>query len=304
MTELIFHHYDNSPFSEKIRLVLGRKNLAWRSVIQPNVMPKPHLVPLTGGYRKIPVLQIGADVYCDSQVIARTLERLHPTPTIFPSGSEGISFATSFWADRLLFMAAVPVLFGKIGPAVPEAFIEDRKKLMGGGDFRAMMAAGPLFQDQLRAHAALLDAQLADGRAFLLGDTFSWADAAAYHPIWFLLGMPPTAGAFDEFACIGPWAARVRAVGHGRRSEMTPEEAVAIAKSSEPATDRRADPGDPNGLAPGARVRVVPDDYGFDPVEGELVASSIHEVALRREAAEVGTVVVHFPRAGFRVTKV
>jgi glutathione S-transferase len=303
MTRLVFHHYDNSPFSEKIRLVFGHKGLAWHSVIQPNIMPKPHLVPLTGGYRKIPVLQIGADVYCDSQLIARTLERLHPTPTIFPGGSEGISFATSFWADRQLFLAAVPVLFAKLGPAVPEAFIEDRKKLMGGGDFRAMIAAGPLLRDQLRAHAQLLDAQLADGRAFLLGDAFSWADAAAYHPIWFLLSLPPTADAFDEFAHVGGWAARVRAIGHGRRTEMTPEAAVGIAKAAESATERRADPRDPNGLAPGMRVRVVPDDYGFDPVEGELVASSVHEVALRREAPEVGAVVVHFPRAGFRVTR-
>ena len=304
MQELVFHHYDASPFSEKIRLVFGHKGLAWRSVIQPNVMPKPDLLPLTGGYRKIPVLQIGADVYCDSQLMARVLERMHPSPTLFPGGSEGLCFATNAWADRQLFLAAVPVLFSKIGPAVPEAFIEDRKKLMGGGDFRAMLAAGPLFADQLRAHAQLLDAQLADGRAFLLGDRFSWADAAAYHPIWFLLGMPPTAAAFDEFERIGPWAARVRSVGHGRRSEMSPEEALAVARSSEPATERRADPRDPNGLAPGAQVRVVPDDYGFDPVEGELVASSVHEIAIARETPEVGRVVVHFPRAGFRVSKV
>lgn len=304
MPDLIFHHYDNSPFSEKIRLVFGRKGLAWRSVIQPNVMPKPHLVPLTGGYRKIPVLQIGADVWCDSQAIVRVLERLHPEPTIFPGGSEGVSFATAFWADRLLFMAAVPVLFSKIGPAVPEAFIEDRKKLMGGGDFRAMLAAGPLFADQLRAHAQLVDVQLADGRPFLLGDTFSWADAAAYHPIWFLLGMPPTATAFDEFARIGAWVGRVRAIGHGTRTEMTPEEAVAVARAAEPSTARQTDAADPSGLRPGMRVRVVPDDYGFDPVEGELIASSVHEVALLRDAPETGTVAVHFPRAGFRVQAV
>ena len=62
MADILLHHYDNSPFSEKIRLALGLKRLAWRSVIQPNMMPKPHLVPLTGGYRRIPVLQIGADV--------------------------------------------------------------------------------------------------------------------------------------------------------------------------------------------------------------------------------------------------
>jgi glutathione S-transferase len=167
-----------------------------------------------------------------------------------------------------------------------------------------MMAAGPRFADQLRAHAQLLEAQLDDGRPFLLGDAFGWADASAYHPIWFLLGMPPTRGAFDEFPRIAAWADRVRGVGHGRRTEMTPEEAIAVARAATPATERSADPRDPNGLAPGGRVRVVPDDYGFDPVEGELVASSVHEVSLRRSAPEVGDVVVHFPRAGFRVEAV
>jgi glutathione S-transferase len=303
MSELIFHHYDESPFSETIRLCFGHKRLAWRSVIQPQIMPKPHLVPLTGGYRKIPVLQIGADVYCDSQRIAREIERRFPDRTLFPNNSEGIGFATKFWADRLLFLAAVPVLFGKIGPAVPEAFIEDRKKLMGGGDFRAMMATGPTFAEQLRAHAQLLDAQLADDRPFLLGDGFAFADAAAVHPIWFLLGMPPTREAFDEFPRVVAWAARLRAIGHGERSEMTPEAALAVARDAKPATVVRADPDEPNGLAPGDRARVVPDDYGFDPVEGEVVALGVHEIALRRESPEIGEVVVHFPRAGFRVTK-
>jgi glutathione S-transferase len=303
MSEENCHHSHASPCSETIRLCFGHTGLAWRSVIQPPIMPKPHLVPLTGGYRKIPVLQRGADVFCDSQLIARDLERRFPTPTLFPAGSEGICFATKFWADRLLFLAAVPVLFSKIGPAVPAAFIEDRKKLMGGGDFGAMMKAGPLFADQLRAHAQLLDVQLADGRRFLLGDTFSFADAAAYHPIWFLLGMPPTKNAFDEFPHLLVWTERVRAIGHGQRSEMTPEEAIAVAYAATPTTPETPDPRDPNGLAPGMRARVTPDDYGFDPVEGEIVALQIHAIALRRSAPEVGEVTTHFPRAGFRVTK-
>ena len=305
MSELILHHYDNSPFSEKIRLCLGHKQLAWRAVRQPDVMPKPHLVPLTGGYRRIPVLQIGADVFCDSQLIARVLERLQPAPTLFPGGSEGLCFALQFWAERLLFMAAVPVLFSKIAPAVPEAFIEDRRKLMGGrGDFRALMQAGSLVADQLRAHLQLLETQLADGRAFLLGDAFSLADAAAYHPVWFLLSVPPARAALDEFASVSAWAERLRGMGHGRRSECTQEQALAVARAARPATAPSKDARDPSGLAPGARVRVAPDDYGFDPVEGELVASDVHEVALRREAPEVGEVVVHFPRAGFRVMAV
>jgi glutathione S-transferase len=300
--ELLFHHYDGSPFSEKIRLIFGRKRLAWRSVIQPNVMPKPHLLPLTGGYRRIPVLQIGADVYCDSQLIARVLERLHPEPTLFPGGSEGVCFAVNLWADRLLFQAAVPVLFEKIAPAVPREFIEDRSRMMGGGlDFGAFVKAAPLFQDQLRAHAALLDAQLSDGRPYLLGSDPSLADFAAYHPVWFLRSVPPTRDRLDEFRRIGPWADRVAAVGHGRRGECPPEEALRIAREAKPADGAGADPGERSGLTTGARVSVVPDDYGFDPVEGELVGSSVHELALRRTSPETGEVVVHFPRAGFRV---
>ena len=51
------------------------KGLAWRSVEIPMVMPKPELMPLTGGYRKTPVLQIGAEVYCDTSLILAEIER-------------------------------------------------------------------------------------------------------------------------------------------------------------------------------------------------------------------------------------
>ena len=59
MADLILHHYATSPFSEKLRLIMGYKKLAWKSVIIPQILPKPDLVALTGGYRKTPVLQIG-----------------------------------------------------------------------------------------------------------------------------------------------------------------------------------------------------------------------------------------------------
>ncbi len=298
---LLLHHYDASPFSEKVRLVLGRKGLRWRSVLQPNMMPKPHLLPLTGGYRRIPVLQVGADVYCDSQLIARVVEQRFPEPTLHPYG-EGMDHAIAFWADRLLFQAAVPVLFGKIAPAVPAAFIEDRRKLMGGGrDFGAFLAEAPHFAEQLRAHLDFLEAQLRDGRAFLHGPEPCLADFSAYHPVWFLRSVPPAAEALAPFALTRAWADRVKAVGHGAREECPAEEALAVAKAATSTQEEGVEPGEPQGLVPGARVSVVPDDYGFDPVEGELVAASVHEVAVRRSSPEVGEVVVHLPRAGFRV---
>jgi len=303
MSELILHHYDTSPFSEKVKKILAHKRLAWRAVEQPTIMPKPRLVPLTGGYRRIPVLQIGADVYCDSQLIARVIERLHPQPTLYPGQSEGICHAFSLWADRSFFMTTVPVLFALIGDQIPQAFIDDRSKLMGArGDFSEVPKQAPTAREHCRAHAALLAAQLADGRPFLLGERFSLADAACYHPVWFLRNFPGAGDVFNEYPALFAWADRIQAMGHGERRDMPADDALRIAKQSTPATPLHADPGEPNRLAPGQRVSVTPDDYGFDPVSGELVASSVHEIALRRVDAELGEIVVHFPRIGFRVS--
>jgi len=107
MTDLILHHYPTSPFSEKVRLVLGYKQLAWKSVIIPAILPKPDVVALTGGYRKTPFLQIGADVYCDSALICDVLEHLHPTPTLYPEDDKGLSRIAAQWADSTLFWAAM-----------------------------------------------------------------------------------------------------------------------------------------------------------------------------------------------------
>src|SRR5712675_1452090 len=146
---IIFHHYWTSPFSEKVRLVFGIKGLSWRSVEIPNMMPKPDLMPLTGGYRKTPVMQIGADIYCDSQIIIRELERRFPEPTLFPSGYEGIAWGTAMWTDRSFFQNTVNLVFGSLADKVPQDFIADREKLRGAKfDVAAMTAAIPQMRDQ------------------------------------------------------------------------------------------------------------------------------------------------------------
>src|SRR5208282_3602590 len=100
MAEIILHQYATSPFSEKVRKVLAHKKLSWRSVEQPVIMPKPKLTPLTGGYRRIPVMQLGADIYCDTGIIVRKLEELCPQPTIYPGNSDGVCHMINLWADR------------------------------------------------------------------------------------------------------------------------------------------------------------------------------------------------------------
>lgn len=301
--EIIFHHYPASPFSEKIRLCFGIKKLAWRSVEIPNMMPKPDLVPLTGGYRKTPVMQIGADIFCDTQIILRELERRHPEPTLFPAGG-GLAYALAFWADRIFFMPTVAVIFGEIGDMVPEAFKKDRAA-MSGSTFstEAMKGAAPFARDQVRAHLSFIAERLKDGRPFLEGTAPGAADVHAVMNVWFLnSALPAVAKALlVETPEVEAWFARVRAIGHGIMKPMDSKEALKVAREAQPEARGASDEHDPNGLRPGAKVTVSADDYGRDPIAGEIVFSNAHEIAIRRNDAAVGDVAVHFPRAGFIV---
>ena len=301
--EIILHNYPNSPFSEKIRVALGIKQLAWRSVIQPVIMPKPDLIPLTGGYRKIPVMQIGADIFCDTQIILRELERRFPAPSLSPQ-NKGAPYGLGFWIDRQVFQAAVAIIFGEIGDHVPEDFKKDRAAMSGGGfDSAALKASVPFMRDQYRAHLSFLDDQLSDGRPFWGGAQAGLADIHAFMNPWFVLSTLPHKAkeTTAEFKHLEAWYERVRAIGHGTAKDMTPAEALAVAKAATSDAEPGTDANDPRGRKPGDAVTVSADDYGRDPVAGTLVFSNAHEIAIRRSDAQVGEVVVHFPRAGFVV---
>jgi len=125
----------------------------------------------------------------------------------------------------------------------------------------------------------------------------------AYMNIWYVHNnLPHAADALlAEFPKTKAWGAQLRAVGHGRRTEMSTSEALAIAMSATPETAELADPNDPNGRKPGDQVEVLPDDYGKIKVGGEIVALSAQHIAIRRHDPLAGELVVHFPRAGFLV---
>jgi glutathione S-transferase len=295
--EIILHHYDTSPFSEKPRVMFGVKELAWRAVTQPVIMPKPELTPLTGGYRRIPVMQVGADVYCDSQVILAEIEARHPDPPAIHGGD----WAVNLWADRLFFQTTVAVVFGEMGDEVPEDFKKDREKLSGRPfDVAAMKAAAGPMRGQWQAHAAFIERGLIEGD-FLGGSRPSLADIASYMNIWWL--RRAARGASEALLSGLPrteaWRARIKDIGHGARTEMTGAEALAVAKAANPAKAPAHDPAAAAGLAPGAAVSVRADDYGRDPIEGALVAATAERVVIAREDPAVGQVHLHFPRAGY-----
>lgn len=304
---IILHHFDQSPFSEKIRVVLGYKQLAWQSVRISRIMPRPDLMPLTGGYRRTPVMQIGADIFCDTQVIVRELEARFPTPTLFPEGNMGVPWGLGLWTDRSFFQNTVNLIFGTLGDRVPQDFIEDRGRLRGAKfDIESMRTTLAQMRDQFRAHTAWIEAQLSDGRQWLLG-AFGLADVNAYMNVWYTRSNLSEAD--QMLAGVGQvlarcphmlgWEKRMRAIGHGSQTELSAEEALEIAARAEPLTSILADPGDPNGRQPGDQVSVMPDDYGKVEVSGSIVALSAQHIAIRRRDDRVGEVVVHFPRAGY-----
>jgi glutathione S-transferase len=300
MAEIILHQYATSPFSEKVRKILAHKKVSWRSVEQPVIMPKPKLTPLTGGYRRIPVMQIGAEIWCDTGIIARKLEELFPEPTIYPGASEGLCQIVSQWADRRFFFSTTPAIFEKLAASVPKEFIEDRSKMMRGANFTELLQTAPDARNQIRAFLAMIDRQVAE-RPFMLGNAFSLADAACFHCVWFLRIEPTSFALAQSNANLMRWFERIEAMGYGEVRPMDPDEALKIARESNPSTRVADDPGDPNGLKPGTRVSVTPDDYGFDPVSGRVVANSTWEIAVEREERGLGVLVNHFPKVGFSI---
>lgn len=307
MTELLLHHYPASPYAEKARLLLGRKALRWRSVTIPMVMPKPDLIALTGGYRKTPVLQIGRDVICDTGLIARVLDRLHPTPALVPQQLKA-SCAAFEKLEQTLFFAAIPTVFQpaglkplaeRLGSEALTRLAQDRAAMYVGG---SQTRPGPEFaKTHFLPIINALDLQLAE-RPFLLGDEPTLADISLFHPVWFVRSNPGVGGQLDAFRNLLAWYDRMQAIGHGEPVDTSADDALAIAKS---ATDWLPFDGpllEPDGVKLGMPVALSATDYGVDPVHGRLVHASVFELVVARSDPRAGEVRVHAPRAGFTVT--
>lgn len=305
MSQVILHHYGLSPFSEKIRLALGIKRLAWGSVDIAPAPPRPLLTPLTGGYRRTPVVQIGADIFCDTNIILPTLERLYPEPTLYPAGFGSLSQALSFNWERTTWIPAIGILVHFIGDLPPD-FIKDRKDgyLYIDISKAAMEPEFDLNVQRVRAQLAWLKDALADGRKFLFGDAPSALDLGYYHPISLIRKNSPPADVDSllGLAPIIPWYERMTGIGHGTPSELSAEAALAIAKDATPASVSHIKPdADPSGLRKGAAVTVTPDDNAKIPVTGTLVAADSSEIIIHRNDPQTGDIHIHFPRAGFEM---
>jgi glutathione S-transferase len=304
MTDIILHHYPTSPFSEKIRLVMGYKHLAWKSVVIPSIMPKPDVLALTGGYRKTPFMQIGADIYCDSALICDVLEHRQPEPTLYPAQYKGLARVLAQWADTTLFWAAMAynlqpkgaaTMFEGAPPEAAKAFGADRAAMTTGMTRLRAPDATAAYKSYLRRIANMLD-----GQDFLMGSAPCVADFAVYHPLWFSRKrVSVMADILDATPGVLGWMDRMAALGHGSMEKFSATQAIALAAASTPLPVSDEPFQDEHGIPLGSPVTIAAESFGAELTAGDLIAATRMHYTLRRTDERAGTVHVHFPRVGY-----
>ena len=308
MSNILLHHYPLSPFAEKIRLILGYKKLNWQSVHIPMYMPKPDVVALTGGHRRTPFMQIGADIYCDTSLICDVLEHIAPTPTLYPDAVKGTARIVAQWADSLVFPVAMAYNFQPAGAAhvlanwSPEdvkVFVQDRTTMRGGAPRMPAADAIGMYKSYLRRLSHMLEQH-----PFLLGDAPCVADFSAYHPTWYTLRqVPPLADILNLTPNVKDWLLRMEKWGHGTHTDISSAQALEIAHSSKPEDVSHESFIDHHGIALGSQVVITAESFGLEPSAGELMAATRTRYTIRRHDPRAGTVHVHFPRVGFVLKK-
>ena len=299
----ILHHYEDSPYAEKIRLMFGLTNMAWGSVLSPVQPPRPNVDPLTGGYRRIPVAQLGADIFCDSQIIAAEIAAFTEDTRVAAIVEDAAADALVNRGEGDVFFCAITrvsplklmgTLLMRFGPLGMFKFVKDRQGMMKGGTVKPPQGAAA--QKLIDEFMVDVDAHLSS-RDWMAGETASYADFAVFHPLW----LASRAGGLviaDSLPQLKDWFSRVAAIGSGARQELDAVVAFAAARENEP---RALPQGSEDTALINTAVSVAPMDYGRVPVTGVLVAYTPTRIIVARQTDEFGCVNVHFPRVGYSV---
>jgi len=300
------HHYPPSLFSEKVRVLFGYLDLDWHSVIIPPIMPRPDLMPLSGGYRKTPIMQLGANVYCDSEIICRRLAEIAGNQTLYSHGFNAERVAR--WADTELFRTVVALNFrpqalatqmSQMSAADIEAFQQDRAELSAGAPIVSVdpSAAEAQFKGLLQNLENSLVAE------FLFGDLPCIADFSLYHCLWFVAGNSANASLLEGWPKVQTYMQRMADFGHGKFTGISSQEALTVGTNAAPVAPENAkvDPHIAGDLHANDSVTVAAGDYGRHPIAGKLISWTANEIVVLREDPTAGAVMVHVPNIGFEV---
>ncbi len=300
---MIVHNYHESPYAEKIRAMLGYTGLPWQSVDVPPQPPRPSLDPLLGGYRRIPVMQDGADLYCDSNIIASEIATRTNHPELALENADDETQAFVEFVESDIFAAAIfaapkgTMLFKMLrhrGFGFFK-FMADRVKASKDGNLGNVTPEEA--KDVWANHMDDMERRFTQsGADFLGGLTPNIADFAAYHTVWVF---NEQAGGAIFGAAVQRWQERMAAFGHGTSTPLSIRGALDAAKNAEPKPVPAAQT---QGALIGKPVCIAPNDYMRDATEGTLVGESPLQWTLARQTTRAGLIHAHFPKAGYDIS--
>ena len=235
MSDIILYHYPLSPFSEKIIAMFGYTGIRWSSVIESETPPRPQLAKLAGGYRRIPVAQIGADIFCDSKTIATEIARISGKADLALENCDYHVQAYANRADCEIFLACfgtangrklIMKLFNTLSLTGFSRFMWDRIKMGRKSSLEQISSkeARALVLDHLKQMEQMLN------RDFLFGEQPNIADFSAYHGLWFIQDVGER-DIIKDFPRVTAWMNRIKAFGSGIKTEISAEQAIDIAVS-------------------------------------------------------------------------
>lgn len=287
-------------------------------------MPRPDLASIGVGYRKIPILAIGKDVYCDSRLIISKLEEQYPNSSLRTStlAEEGMRrLFENFSVDGGVFANTVKLMpyWTDSGLLQNKVFLDDRQNLSGGRRMtkEAMEAGRPDGLQHIRQVFDLFERTfLADGREWVLGTKEpTVADIDAVWPFeWMIVDrymkecLPEETINDKIYPKVYAWVRRfMEKVEEKKKSCPTPitldgeTMASQMMSASSPFDDIGFVNDDPLAFKSGDEVHVFPSDYGQVGVSrGAIIGLSTNEVVIQNDKG----LYLHFPRWNFSIKKV
>ncbi|BDD09103.1 glutathione S-transferase [Fulvitalea axinellae] len=241
---IILHRSLGSPYARKIQTMLAHTGQEYLSVIASKGVPRPIQEKLVGGYsRRIPILQIGSDIYCDTKLISSEIAKQTNRPELDPlqqSVDDKMlmeKIDTQHFVEMVMTMSAwefIRCSFSLMPPQHACKLITDRAKLAKKiKDKKPDVATKIKYNHSLKSFFSEIENQL--GKRPFLGKNESPTalDFTAYTTLWYghkLNGLKQA----SKTKNITDWLYRMDAYGTGKTTEIGGNTALDIAKNTKP----------------------------------------------------------------------
>jgi len=186
---IILYDYETSPYAKKVRMVLDTAGIPYQRCNQPRILPRPDLTDLGITYRRIPLLSIGKDVYCDSSLIISTLQDAFPDKALKSSPADA---AYDVFGSRTFIDGLYMFPMDKLEPN----FKKDRESIFPALLRNDLGSIKPSALSEFRCTMDVVETHFLHEGPFIGGEGLSLADV---HVGWVIGGFLPFTGGEPGF---------------------------------------------------------------------------------------------------------